>query len=101
MCIRDSSGTGEYVRKATRFRFFPRTEVRVMLGEPLDLSPWAGREGDRAAEREVTDELMRRIQALTGQEYVHDIYGADMKKRYQAVRESGHNLLDQPVDGQR
>lgn len=95
------SGTGEYVRKATRFRFFPRTEVRVMLGEPLDLSPWAGREGDRAAEREVTDELMRRIQALTGQEYVHDIYGADMKKRYQAVRESGHNLLDQPVDGQR
>ncbi|MGN0101965.1 lysophospholipid acyltransferase family protein [Dietzia sp. CH92] len=95
------TGTAEYVRRLARFRPFPRTRIRVMLGEPLDLTPWAGRENDRAAEREITDELMRRIQALTGQEYVHDIYGADMKKRYQAVRESGHNLLDQPVDGQR
>ena len=72
-----------------------------MIGEPLDLTPWAGREGDRAAEREITDEFMRRIQAMTGQEYVHDIYGAEMKKRYEAVRKSGRNLLDQPVEGQR
>ena len=68
-----------------------------MLGEPLDLSPWAGREGDRDAEREITDELMRRIQALTNQEYVHDTYGAEMKKRYEAVRKAGRNLLDHPV----
>lgn len=95
------TGTSEYVRRITRLRFGRRPEVRVMLGEPLDLTPWAGREGDRAAEREITDELMRRIQALTGQEYVHDTYGADMKKRYEAVREAGRNLLDQPVEGQR
>jgi 1-acyl-sn-glycerol-3-phosphate acyltransferase len=93
-------GTGEYVRKISRFRRGP-VEVRVMLGEPLDMAPWAGREGDRDAEREITDEVMRRIQALTGQEYVHDTYGADMKKRYEAVRKSGHNLLDRPVEGQR
>ena len=93
-------GTGEYVRKISRFRRSP-VEVRVMIGEPLDLTPWAGREGDRAAEREITDEFMRRIQAMTGQEYVHDIYGAEMKKRYEAVRKSGRNLLDQPVEGQR
>lgn len=92
-------GTGEYVRKVNRPH--RRTRVRVMIGEPLDLAPWAGREGDRAAEREITDEVMRRIQALTGQEYVPDTYGAVMKKRYEAVRKSGRNLLDQPVEGQR
>ncbi|MBB1031167.1 1-acyl-sn-glycerol-3-phosphate acyltransferase [Dietzia sp. SLG310A2-38A2] len=94
------SGTGEYVRKISRLRR-SRVEVRVMIGEPLDLTPWAGREGDRAAEREITDEFMRRIQAMTGQDYVHDTYGADMKKRYEAVRRAGRNLLDHPVDGQR
>ncbi|GAA1052742.1 MULTISPECIES: lysophospholipid acyltransferase family protein [Dietzia] len=92
-------GTGEYIRKVNRPH--RRTRVRVMIGEPLDLTPWAGREGDRVAEREITDEFMRRIQALTGQEYVHDTYGAEMKKRYEAVRKSGRNLLDQPVEGQR
>lgn len=94
------SGTAEYIRALTTFRFARRPEVRVMVGEPLDISPWAGREGDRVAEREITDELMRRIQALTGQEYLPDVYGAEMKKRFDAIRDSGHNLLDQPVDAQ-
>lgn len=93
-------GTGDYVRRLSRVRG-GRVCVKVMLGEPVDMAPWAGRAGDRVAEREITDEVMRRIQALTGQEYVHDTYGADMKKRYEAVRGSGHNLLDQPVEGQR
>ncbi|EYT64382.1 acyl-phosphate glycerol 3-phosphate acyltransferase [Dietzia sp. UCD-THP] len=92
-------GTGDYIRKVTRPH--RRTPVRVMIGEPLDLTPWAGREGDRVAEREITDEFMRRIQSLTGQEYVPDVYGAEMKKRYEAVRKSGRNLLDAPVEGQR
>lgn len=94
------TGTGDYIRAISKLQFFRRPEVRVMVGEPLDISPWEGREGDRAAEREITDELMRRIQALTGQEYVPDVYGADMKKRFDAIRDSGHNLLDQPLDGQ-
>lgn len=94
------TGTGEYIRWLSRPRPGRRPQVRVMVGEALDISPWAGREGDRAAEREITDELMLRIQALTGQEYVADVYGTDMKKRYDAIRESGRNLLDQPVDGQ-
>ena len=92
-------GSQDYIRRVGRFARPGR--VHVLMGEPLDLAPWAGRVGDRAAEREITDELMRRIQALTGQEYVPDVYGAEMKKRYEAVRESGHNLLDRPVDGQR
>lgn len=92
-------GSEDYVRRILGFSRPGR--VRVLIGEPLDLAPWAGRVGDRVAEREITDELMRRIQALTGQEYVHDVYGAEMKKRYEAVLESGHNLLDRPAEGQR
>lgn len=92
-------GSQEYIRGLRRF--WRHDRVRVVLGEPLDLAPWAGRVGDRAAEREITDEFMRRIQSLTGQEYVHDTYGAEMKKRYEAARDAGHNLLDRPVDGQR
>lgn len=94
------TGTADYVRRLGRFRR-GRIEVRVMVGEPMDLAPWAGREGDRAAEREITDEFMRRIHALTAQDYVHETYGADMKAHYEAVRRSGRNLLDQPVEGQR
>src|SRR5699024_460540 len=93
------TGTGDYIRALTKPKLGRRPVVRVMVGEPLDISAWAGREGDRAAEREITDELMLRIQALTGQEYLPDVYGADMKKRFDAIRESGRNLLDQPVDG--
>lgn len=93
------TGSSEYVRNLGRFH--RPVGVRVRVGEPLDTAPWADREDDRAAEREITDELMLRIQALTGQEYVHEIYGAEMKKRYEAVRASGRNLLDHPIEGQR
>lgn len=51
---------------------FPRLtgEVSIALGEPLDLSPWRDRPTDSRALREITEALMRRIAALTGQEYV-------------------------------
>ena len=77
---------------------FPRpVRVTVKFGEPVDLTPWAGREGDRGAEREITDVVMERIQVLSGQEYVRDQYGADVKKKMEALANSGHNLLDQPA----
>ncbi|WP_238529243.1 lysophospholipid acyltransferase family protein [Dietzia alimentaria] len=94
-------GGGDYIRGLSRLRFGRRPEIRIKVGEPVDLSPWAGRAGDRTAERELTDEFMRHIQALTGQEYVPDTYGADMKKRYEAVQKAGRNMLDQPVEGMR
>ena len=72
-------GTGDYIPLDS---MRPRpTRVTVRVGEPIDLSPWAGRIGDRVAEREITDLLMERIRELSGQEYVPDVYGADMKKR--------------------
>lgn len=63
-------------------------KIRIRIGEPLDVSPWLDRIGEREAEREVTDEVMRRIQALTGQEYVPDVYGADVKEKLDALREN-------------
>lgn len=45
-----------------------RQRLTVRYGEPLDLSPWAGRGDDPEAWREATDALMRAIAALSGQE---------------------------------
>jgi 1-acyl-sn-glycerol-3-phosphate acyltransferase len=45
-------------------------KVGVRVGKPLSLESYAGRGDDRDALREATDEVMRAIQALSGQEYV-------------------------------
>lgn len=52
--------------------------VGVRIGPPLDLSRYAGREGDREALRAATDELMYELMLLSGQEYV-DHYAAKVK----------------------
>ncbi len=51
---------------------FPRpcSGVEVRFGKPMDLSPWTGTTPDSRALRELTEALMREIQALTGQQYV-------------------------------
>lgn len=61
------SGTRE-IDRPTRRGWRPG-RVRVVIGEPMDLSRWRGRP-PRLAAREATDELMRRIQGLTHQQYV-------------------------------
>jgi 1-acyl-sn-glycerol-3-phosphate acyltransferase len=59
----------------------PRRQARVatIFGEPLDFSRYRGRQSEHALLREVTDEIMRAIQALSGQVSV-DVYAADHKK---------------------
>ncbi|MGK5555627.1 lysophospholipid acyltransferase family protein [Actinomadura kijaniata] len=59
---------------------YPRLGIRpgVRFGEPLDFSRFYGKEDDREVLREVTDEIMRAIQKLSGQEYV-DRYAAEVK----------------------
>ncbi|MFD9035167.1 lysophospholipid acyltransferase family protein [Streptomyces sp. NPDC059567] len=52
--------------------------VTIRFGEPLDFSRYAGMEGEKAAVRAVTDEIMYEILALSGQEYV-DAYAAKVK----------------------
>lgn len=92
------TGTDRYLHQDRRF---PRpAKLTVRMSAPLDLSPWADRIGDRTAEREITDEVMRRIQALTGQQYVPDTYGADEKKRLEALRTDDGAHGDRRSDGQ-
>ena len=49
---------------STKFHFLPRKTLKVIAGQPLDLSPWAGRTRDRGAEQEVTDLMMAEITKL-------------------------------------
>lgn len=52
-------------------------DVRVKVGEPLDVTKYAERE-ERAGLRAATDQLMYEIMKLSGQEYV-DTYAAKVK----------------------
>ncbi|VEG25555.1 lysophospholipid acyltransferase family protein [Actinomyces howellii] len=49
------------------FHPFPRKDVRVVIGEPLDLSRFGSDTTDRDAVREATAEIMRAITALVEQ----------------------------------
>ncbi len=70
------------------FEFMPSGQARpnfgirpgVRFGEPLDFSRFYGRAKDRRVLREVTDEVMRAINKLSGQEYV-DMYAQQAKEK--------------------
>jgi len=55
----------------------------VIFGPPMEFSRFYGKESDRAALREVTDEIMAVIAKLSGQEYV-DCYASTVKEQAQA-----------------
>ncbi len=64
------TGTDEVMPKGAKLpRLRPGAEVRVRFGEPIDVSPYAGRQADRATLRALTDAIMCEIQKLSGQEY--------------------------------
>jgi len=75
--------------------FRPKLSIRpgVIFGEPLEFSRYYGKEGDRAALRAVTDEIMQQIQKLSGQEYV-DMYAKQARELQQPPAES--DLLRRP-----
>ncbi|MEM7271701.1 MAG: lysophospholipid acyltransferase family protein [Actinomycetota bacterium] len=52
-----------------------RLPVTVRFGEPIDVGRYRHRVGDRTLYRELIDEVMYEIQALTGLEYVHSYAG--------------------------
>ncbi len=54
------------------------TRVGVRFGRPIDVSPYVGRQDDRGALRELTDQVMAALAELSGQEYV-DEYAASRK----------------------
>lgn len=55
------------------------------FGAPMDFSHLQGKEGDRDAMRKATDEVMRAIQRLSGQEYVDEYqYNPEVKTHAKA-----------------
>lgn len=63
-------GTFEAKPKGGKTRYFSKTAA--VIGAPLDFSEHWGKQDDKAVCRQVTDEIMRAIQALSGQEYVDE-----------------------------
>lgn len=55
-----------------------RTNIGMVIGEPLDFSRYKGLDKDRYVLRAITDEIMYNLMLLAGQEYV-DLYAADVK----------------------
>lgn len=55
-----------------------RTNIGVVVGEPLDFTRYRGLSKDRYTLRAITDEIMYNLMLLSGQEYV-DQYAADVK----------------------
>ncbi|WP_316670002.1 lysophospholipid acyltransferase family protein [uncultured Propionibacterium sp.] len=53
-------------------------DARIVIGEPLDYTPWRGQADSVRVLRWVTDDVMARIQELSGQEYV-DVYASRVK----------------------
>ncbi|WP_034285743.1 lysophospholipid acyltransferase family protein [Schaalia suimastitidis] len=64
-------------------RFPSRTDIGMIIGEPLDFSRYKGLDKDRYVLRAITDEIMYNLMLLSGQTYV-DMYAADMKAQLAA-----------------
>jgi 1-acyl-sn-glycerol-3-phosphate acyltransferase len=65
-------------------RRLPRiAPVSVRFGPPMDLERYAGRKRDALLFREVTDDIMKEIQKLSGQEYVNE-YASTVKEKLAA-----------------
>ncbi len=55
-------------------------KVSVVIGEPMDFSRFDGLENDRFVLRSITDEIVYRINELSGQEYV-DVYASTVRNQ--------------------
>ena len=53
-------------RYAKKIRFFPRTTIDAVVGEPFDLSEYQGKPLTRELLQEATDQLMQEIARLAG-----------------------------------
>ena len=53
-----------FPRYAKGFKIFPRKKVRVVVGEPVDLSAFAGKDGDKVTLQAMTEAIMAAITAI-------------------------------------
>jgi 1-acyl-sn-glycerol-3-phosphate acyltransferase len=65
-------GTEEVMPKNAKFPHLRHVTIVVSFGTPLDFPQYAGKQGDRAVLRSVTDEVMNAIVELSGQERAED-----------------------------
>jgi 1-acyl-sn-glycerol-3-phosphate acyltransferase len=70
-----------------KIKFFPRTPIKVLVGDPIDLSAWHGKEGDPEALREATAFVMRELTTLLEQlrgekrpEAIFDPHNSDLPR---------------------
>ncbi|TDT32772.1 1-acyl-sn-glycerol-3-phosphate acyltransferase [Naumannella halotolerans] len=70
----------------------------VIFGKPLDFSEFADRPADRRVLRHVTDEIMTRIQELTGQTYV-EVYASSVKAGQYDAAELDERVRTRPGSG--
>ena len=75
---------------------FKRAEVR--FGRPIDVGRYAGRADDRMVLRQIIDEVMFEIRALTGQEYV-DEYATKKAETFPSAETAQVIELDTSTDG--
>jgi len=61
-----SWGAQKILPRYGKISLFPRKDVDIVFGEPLDLSEYAGRSRDAKAMAEATEKLMNAIAALLG-----------------------------------
>jgi hypothetical protein len=47
-----------------KIKLFPRTPIKILVGKPLELSAWYGKENDQEALREATAFVMRELTNL-------------------------------------
>ncbi len=60
-------------------RFWRPVKIKIVIGEPIDLSRYFDIPDDRQVERAITDEVMYALMELSGQEYV-DVYASKAKE---------------------
>jgi 1-acyl-sn-glycerol-3-phosphate acyltransferase len=64
------------------------TSIHITIGEPLTFEAYEGQPSGARQRRAVTDEVMKKIQALSGQEYV-PIYASVRKEQLAAANGAG------------
>lgn len=57
-------------------------KVKMIVGKPIDLTPFANSKGDEFLIRSITDKIIETLMEMSGQQYV-DEYAADVKKKLQ------------------
>ncbi len=70
----------------------------IVIGEPLDFSPWQGQQDNLPTLRWVTNEVMRAIQTITGQTYV-DVYATRVKYGNLKGKDVTAFIKSRPNDG--